>query len=295
MDLYYGDGLIMIVLLLLVEYIVMIEPFDAIANIPGWNQKNISIEVLKGGLTNRTFKLVRQGEIFVLRLDSKRTKLFNLNRQRELKILKIASQRKLAPEIVYEDAGNGILLTRYINGRIWSTDDLKDKSKIKLLVTLLHRIHNLPIVGDHFNAHDVVRYYMNNLKNFSDLHTFGKKCRNVIDNVESGDTVCCCHNDVVLDNIISDSNPVLLDWEYASGNNPLFDLASLVCFHNLNEKTISYLLDAYMDGASISDHKELREQIRIYNAIYWLWLASMSTINSSDWTILMNRLARKIR
>ena len=91
----------MIVILLLVEYIVMIEPFDVIANIPGWNQKNISIEVLKGGLTNRTFKLVRQGEIFVLRLDSEYTKLFNLNRQRELKILKIASQRKLAPEIVY--------------------------------------------------------------------------------------------------------------------------------------------------------------------------------------------------
>ena len=60
----------MIVLLLLVEYIVMIEPFDAIANIPGWNKKNISIEVLKGGLTNRTYKVVRQGEILVLRLDS---------------------------------------------------------------------------------------------------------------------------------------------------------------------------------------------------------------------------------
>ena len=93
----------------------------------------------------------------------------------------------------------------------------------------------------------------------------------VVAAVETTAELCCCHNDLVAENIVSADGVTFLDFEYASDNDPLFDLAIVVEHHSLSDIAESRLLDAYF-GADASDQRaELAAQRRVYAALSWLW------------------------
>ena len=86
--------------------------------------------------------------------------------------------------------------------------------------------------------------------------------------------LCCCHNDLVAENIISTPDILLLDWEYACDNDPLFDIAVVVAHHGLSAGQADVLLDAYFDGDGDSWRHQLAIQQRLYNALNCLWAAA---------------------
>jgi thiamine kinase-like enzyme len=75
-------------------------------------------------------------------------------------------------------------------------------------------------------------------------------------------------------NVIDGGNLLLIDWEYSCDNDPMFDLASVIGFHNLDASLTDVLLSAYAGGADAALRERLDEQVRVYDAIQWLWLAS---------------------
>ena len=75
---------------------------------------------------------------------------------------------------------------------------------------------------------------------------------------------------------------MLLDWEYACDNDPLFDLASLIGYHNLSDKKAHDLLSAYAGGPDPAMADLLEEQVRLYDAIQWLWLANRHMITPTS-------------
>jgi thiamine kinase-like enzyme len=91
----------------------------------------------------------------------------------------------------------------------------------------------------------------------------------------------CCHNDVVASNVIAEPDLKLLDWEYACDNDPMFDLASLIGFHNLGIDRQSVLLNAYAGGMDSGLAERLEIQVRLYDAIQWLWLANRQMITQN--------------
>jgi thiamine kinase len=252
----------------------LLSAWDAIALVPGLDADNVSIMELKGGLTNRSFQVVLGDDTFVLRLDAKHTRLFNLDRVSELAILQAASDEGIAPELVHVDADHGILLCRYLPGSVWTVDHLEDHRNIDALCELLRRVHSLPLSGVVFDAVAVARRYAANLESRQGLHAFALHCEEVIGRTHAPGTLACCHNDIIAQNIIATPQLKLLDWEYACDNNPLFDLASLVGYHNLDERRASALLDAYTGGTHAERRERLAEQVRVYDAIQWLWLAN---------------------
>jgi thiamine kinase len=258
----------------------LLSPAEAIARIPGWNPAKVRIEELKGGLTNRSFAITRDDDRFVLRLDAAHTAAFNLDRTSEAAILKSAAAAGLAPEIVFAD--EGILLSRYLPGRVWSAAEFEDTHNIDALCELLRRVHVLPLCGIRLDGAAVARRYADRLQQRLGLHTFALRCTEIIAGVPVSDTVRCCHNDVIAQNIISTPELKLLDWEYASDNDPLFDLASLVGFHNLGAETANALLDSYAGGADSVLREQLRGQIRLYDAIQWLWLANRHKLSRNS-------------
>ena len=246
-------------------------------------------------MTNRVYKLERGGEAYVLRLDDEHTDSFGLNRSRELIILRHASAAGLAPDIFYADAEQGILLSRYIDGRVWTSDDLASRENIEALAEVLRRVHVLPLSGERFDAEGVSGGYLGKLEPRSDLHQFGERCKAIIESADEIKVCCCCHNDVLAANVIASPDLVLLDWEYACDNDPMFDLASLIVYHELDEATANMLLNAYAGGNVPELRERLEVQIRVYGAILWLWLASrhMLSPNPSQARRLEN-LRRKL-
>ena len=86
--------------------------------------------------------------------------------------------------------------------------------------------------------------------------------------------LCCCHNDLVVANIINAPETRFLDWEYACDNDPLFDLATVTAHHELTSRQRDTLLDAYFDGDGRRWRSQLDCQAEVYEALLYLWTAS---------------------
>ena len=272
------------------------SPSEALSTIPGWEGNTAKWRELKGGLTNRSYCIERGDETFVLRLNAAHTDAFNLDRVSEIRILKQAAAAGLAPELIFADTASGILLSRYVAGTTWDISDLDDDDKLEELAELLRRVHALPVSGVLFDATRVAKRYTENLGQHHGLHAFAVRCEEIIARISMSDTICCCHNDIVAGNIIADSSLKLLDWEYACDNDPMFDLASLIGYHNLNDDRQSVLFNAYVGGNDRGMKERLDTQIRLYDAIQWLWLANRHMITrTSAQAIRLEELQQRIR
>jgi thiamine kinase-like enzyme len=260
----------------------LLSPREALAQIPGWDADYASVRELKGGLTNRVYLVLRNDGAYVLRLDAAHTDAFNLDRVSEVATLKRAAAAGLAPEVIYTDVESGILLNRYVSGRTWEVTDLDDDANIELLVDLLRKVHELPASGEKFDPHAVAWRYTRNLEGRHGLHAFALRCKQVIANMPRSGEFVCCHNDVIAENIIGDTTLKLVDWEYACDNDPLFDLASLIGFHNLADERRALLLNAYAGGNDPELTERLDVQVRLYDAIQWLWLANRHIITRTN-------------
>jgi len=251
-----------------------LNAFEALALVPDWDPASFEIEELKGGLTNRTYYLRRGDEEYVLRLDAEEAGFFRFDRTSELSILGVASKAELAPQVIYADRDSGVLITTFLPGRVWEESDLKLNRNLEALAQLLRGVHALPLCGNRINVLSVARNYETYLEKRHGLHAFANRCVEVIDRVPVHEEAVCCHNDIVAANVIEGSGLRLIDWEFACDNDPMFDLASAIGFHNLDAQSADVLLDAYAGGADSELKERLVQQIRVYDAIQWLWLAS---------------------
>lgn len=256
----------------------------------------MSCTELKGGLTNRTYRVERAGLKCILRLDAEHTQVFDLDRPRELVVLEQAADQGLAPEVIFSDVEAGILLSAFVAGRTWEPSDLDDHDNLDALSDLLREVHALPSCGSSFDASRVARRYIENLASHHDMHAFGVRCREIIDGIEGSGVTCCCHNDLVVENVIAGPRLMLLDWEYACDNDPLFDLATLISYHDLSDEKAQDLLNAFAGGASLELAELLEQQVRLYDALQWLWFASKHMImRTSAQAARLEKLQLRIR
>lgn len=251
-----------------------LNAFEALALVPGWDPGDADIEELKGGLTNRTFLVSKSGESCVLRINAAESATIAPDRRCEVEIMKNAARAGIAPGLVHADEENGILLTEYLPGKTWGVDELNSAENLAALAGLLRKLHELPHCGTQLDLHASALRYESYLEKRRGLHTFASRCVEVIAAVPPTDSPVCCHNDIVADNIIEGDSLQLIDWEYARDNDPFFDLASLVCFHNIDDKGTQYLLDAYTGGSTPEQRARLAELMHAFDAVQWLWLAS---------------------
>jgi thiamine kinase len=251
-----------------------LNAFEALALVPGWDPERTDVDELQGGLTNRTFLVQAAGERCVMRLNAESGEVISQDRTCELAILGEAAKTGLAPSIVYSDIDNGILLTEYLPDRVWSKADLQSNENLEMLAQLLRKVHALPSCGVRLDLNLSAARYEEYLKRRHGLHAFATQCVEVIASIPASRHLVCCHNDIVAENIIGSSPLKLIDWEYASDNDPFFDLASLIGFHNLDKSSSDVFLNAYTGGNSDEYRERLADQLRIFDAIQWLWLAS---------------------
>jgi len=253
---------------------VHLNAFEALAAVPGWDPAASDVEELCGGLTNRAYLVRRGGNEYVLRLRTELSGMLQFDRSCELPILREAYKAGLAAEIVHSDEELGILITVFLPGTTWDESDLELPRNLEALAEILRKVHALPLCGHRLDILSDATTYTRFLEKRHGLHSFATQCVELIDSIQVHDRVTCCHNDVVGANLIAGSKLMLIDWEYACDNDPLFDLASVIGFHNLDQERAGILLDAYVGGQDQEISERLAEQIRVYDAIQWLWLAS---------------------
>ena len=273
----------------------MLTVEQAIELIPISISKNLISITPLNSTNNRIYKIQTDKQSFILRLNNRYTDIFNIDRKKEIKVLRNASLARIAPEIIYEDYRKGILLTLFVEGRTWHLDDFEDQTKIRSLVKLLHSVHSLPLCGLKLNPVDLANNYILKLDTNTDSYEFSKICLSIIKNIDYSGNIRCCHNDIHPLNIIQGEHLMLIDWEYAYDNDPMFEIASISSFNNLRKGTELMLLDEYFGGSGNYSMRDYLLQKKLYEAIYWLWLAcKQSNSGSNRDSELLLRLKSKL-
>ena len=250
-----------------------LTPAAALATVPGWEGAAAAITPLSGGLSNRSFRVVRDDHAFVLRLDAEYTRRLGVDRRRERDILLAAEREGLGPDVVYAAPDDGILLTRYVEGATWDRAALCQPHKVAQLAALLRRVHAMPLCGSRFDAGAIGATYLTSIDRTGPLYRMAASTVEELRHSAAAGERTLCHNDLVVSNVIGDP-PTLIDWEYASDNDPAFDLASLIEYHELSAAAAERLVAEYAGRSDASLEERVRRQRRIYLRITALWFAA---------------------
>lgn len=259
-------------------------PEDFLAGLSGWS--GASVSELAGGLTNQVWLVTKDDRKAILKLDRKRRDAPFHSRNVEARIQQRAADWGIASTILYAD--DETLLATYVEGSVWNAGQLESPGNIVNLAAAMRRLHSLPLTGHSFDAIAAARMYA------ADTRLPGnplvEHCVRFVGAQPPPQGLRCCHNDLVAENIIASPEIIFLDWEYACDNDPLYDLASVVEYHDLDDGIVMQLLNAYFDGAGERHLHALQEQRRLYRALLWLWLATRPGTRETELDAVAERI-----
>jgi thiamine kinase-like enzyme len=246
----------------------------------------LDVERIGGGITNDNF-VVRSGEPTrsdFARLSEPRP-LLGIDRRNERACQEAASAWGLAPEVVYHE--DGLLVTRFIEGRTLTAADLHEPAILDRLANRLRRLHGSwdELAGEilYFCPFQVIRSYAYTLRRLEaeipdDLDAMLEGARRLSRRIAPFRPVLC-HNDLLPANLIDDGHRLwLVDWEYAGVGHPLFDLANVSANAGLADDQEARLLSAYRETLE-PDPRDLAE-LRIFKVASRLREALWGAIQS---------------
>jgi len=150
----------------------------------------------------------------------------------------IAARAGLAPHIIL--AADGLYFTEFVEGVVWQRSCLEEDSNLELIAGALQRLHTLPLTGRSFDAGVAAKRYVERIAGLD--ADVVRKCTELIARMRLPQNLCCCHNDLVAENLITTPDLKFLDWEYACDNDPFFDIATVVEHHELSDAQVTKLM-----------------------------------------------------
>ena len=241
------------------------SPESVLAQFPDWD--GATWRELEGCVTNSPYLVEANGRKAVLKIDeAPREAPFN-DRRQEAKIQRAAHEAGLAGNVLY--VTDTVLMTEYVEGVVWSLDCLEDDANIEQLALALRKLHSLPLTGRTFDVDGAARMYAKIIGGTNSEAV--EQCLSKVEAAPRPHNLCCCHNDLVVANIINTPATNFLDWEYACDNDPFFDLATIAAHHKLTQEQCDTLLNAYFDGDGERWREQLARQSEVYEALLYLW------------------------
>ena len=148
----------------------------------------------------------------------------------------------------------GLLVTRFVEGRTLTADDVRQPAPIARLAAMLRHLHQSwdTMTGEvlYFCPFQTVRTYARTAARLgadlpAEIDDLLEDTRRLSHRIAPFRPVPC-HNDLLPANLIDDGRSLwLVDWEYAGIGHPLFDLANLAANAALDDDQELGLLTAY--------------------------------------------------
>ncbi|CAN5683842.1 hypothetical protein BH11MYX3_BH11MYX3_43280 [soil metagenome] len=179
--------------------------------------------------------------------------------RRKVQIQQLAATAGLAPRVIHADEQRRAVLSAFVVNRsfpmLFGNPATRDAAVI-LLGTLLRRVHDLPLPpgAEATDPLELVNSVWSMLAGFAvPAFVRGAVQRMLAEEPPARDrALVLSHNDVNPSNVIYDGEHLLLlDWDTAAPNDPLFDLAAISVFLKMDDATCLRLI-AVHDDAPIS-------------------------------------------
>jgi thiamine kinase-like enzyme len=223
-----------------------------------WPGRQVAIEPLGGGITNRNFKVALDGDEFVLRIGGKDTELLGIDRAVEHRASLAAAEAGVGPEVVAFVEPGGYLVTRFVKGRPIPVEEMRRPETIERAAGTLRSFHEGPPIPGRFDSFRVVEAYRATAEQHGvevpDAYGSAKERADEIERARGAQPLRPCHNDLLNANFIDDGGAIrIVDWEYAGMGDVFFDLANFSINHGFGEDENEALLAAYFGAKRASD------------------------------------------
>jgi thiamine kinase-like enzyme len=232
---------------------------DVLARVPLFGDirwEDIEIEPLDS-FTNLSYKLSAHGDAYVLRVAGKGTSAY-IDRSAEEHNARIATEAGLNAEVLYFDAKDGAMLSRFIEGPHMDKMEFHlDPTAPARAALTLKRLHG---IGRDFKSRfgplTPVDYYLELLGTlhsplpdvYGEVKGEAEAVRRVLD--ASSVFTTPCHNDTCSENFVEVGKRIyLIDWEYSGMNDPMWDLGNLSLEAGFDPEQDQTMMKAYCAGA----------------------------------------------
>src|SRR2546425_611572 len=258
---------------------------DLIQLIPELRGKSATASPLGGGLTNRNYRIDAAGESYVLRVAGEDTALLGIDRACEVACSRAAAELGVGPEVIAYLPEHEAMVRRFVPGRVLTAEDVQQPAVLRRVVGALQRYHGGPPGAGSFSPFATVRNY----------HTLARERRvtfpetlvsalerlaRIERDLQTGDSSCPCHNDLLAGNFIDDGAAVrIIDWEYGGTGDRFFDLGNLAGNNEFDDEHERTLLEFYF-GEVRPDHlRRLR------------WMRLASDMREAMWGFLQSAIS----
>jgi thiamine kinase-like enzyme len=238
----------------------LIEPHiqAIIDRVPAWQDaREIAVERQSGGLTNANHLLTVTGEAgdverFVLRIGGVNTVDLGIDRRTERDAALAVSAAGIAPEVILFTLPQGHMITRFVEGHEWTTDEFRTPQVIRRVAATMKQVHALPPIEGAFSPYrDIEQRLKAAETQGAPLPDHIDRCLDKLYEIERARADApraFCHNDPFPNNFLDAGRVLLLDWEFAGMGDLYYDLASVAHFFQPEQKVL--LLQAYFGEAA---------------------------------------------
>ena len=248
---------------------------EKIASLLSGDEEIQSVEQL-GGMTNQNYLVQTSSNRYIVKFFGKGTEKL-IDRQNEKFNLELLKDLKLDVENYLFDIEAGIKVNQYIE----NADTLNSttiKTKFEKIAPILQTIHasGKELKGE-FAPFEEIKKYESLIQGEISYPNYDEVRKNVFALENELATIGVdrksCHIDLVPENFIEapDGHLYLIDWEYSSMNDPMWDLAALF----LESEFTPDEEDSFLSYYESEQTPVSREKIRIYkilqDIIWSLW------------------------
>jgi thiamine kinase-like enzyme len=226
-----------------------------------WPDRGARVIPLSGGITNHNFKVEVHGQAFVLRMGGAKTSMLGIDRQAEHQASLRAAEVGVGPEVAGFFEDEGWLVTRFIDGRPISPEEMRRPQTIRRVAAALRRFHDAAPIPGRFDAHAVVELYHDEALEqgveIPDAYAPAHAMSSRIQHARRPQPQVPCHNDLLNANVLDDGEIRIVDWEYAGMGDRFFDLANFSVNHEFGADEDQVLLTAYFGEAGVEGLRSL--------------------------------------
>ena len=235
----------------------------------GLRSRPVLVSELGGGRSNRSYLLNSDIGRLVLRINGVGSLLPGVSRDNETRIWQEASSQGIAPPLVFVDAQNRYLVSRFVKNELPPKPQI-DPACIEQALSLLDRTHQLDINAPRINYFDHIEHYWRLIESREKspnpaLIQQRKPMQLLLESIfASNPETGLCHHDPVIANFVGNQERLyLIDWEYAAAGIQIMDYAALATEWQLHDSTV-------LEGSKY-EPELLEEAKALYRYLCLLW------------------------
>jgi thiamine kinase-like enzyme len=242
---------------------------------------------LDGGITNRNYRVVMGGEDYVLRICGKDTAVLGIDRDAECEATVAAAALGVGPEVVLYRPDLEVLVTRWVEGRPATGDDVRDA--LDAIAAALRAVHSGPPLPARFDTFALVFDYRDEIRErggadppgFHEAAAAAARIQAALTGPDHEPVPC--HNDLLPANFLVGGDRIrIVDWEYAGMGDRFFDLGNLAVNNGFDAADEERLVAAYFGEPSARRLAALRLMRVMSDFREAMWGAVQDVVSELD-------------